>query len=86
MNSLHKQVRAIASLEDFADFAQELTEQYQQNPNEWGRNNNLEAFLEAVSGAAHSLPGLYANQDEVFPRNPTWRTLAEILWLATDCE
>ena len=81
-----KQVRTIRSREEFILFVWELLGEYKSNPNAWGANDSLELYIQGIASASQDIDGLYLNRDEAFPKQPSWRMLAEILWMATDYE
>ena len=83
---LADRVRLVQSRREFIAFVNLLLKQYQEQPEEWGQNRDIQSYLTAVKASAASIDGVYLNDDEPFPEQPTWRLFAEILWMATDYE
>ncbi len=82
-DDLFDYVRTINSRDDFIYFIQSLNADYRMKREEW-ENDDLESFLEGLSGFTQSIDGYYKNRGDVVDiETITWRMLAEILLAAT---
>ncbi len=74
-----------ASRETFLAFLDELIRELQSNPGHWS-NNQLDTYLEALSGWIADMDGYYQNRNEAVPEQMNWRTLREALLAARNYE
>ena len=68
---IHEMIQKVKSKEDFIEFLSCLTKDLEKNHDEW-ENPTLERFLEAM--------GAWLIDSKSVPDQPTWRTLADILY------
>jgi hypothetical protein len=78
---LHQGLSKIRSKNDLASFILNLKNDLLANNNEW-QNADLESFLDAMHAWILSMDQLYANLGNELPKEPSWKTLAEILYAA----
>jgi len=78
-------VSSVTSITDAADVVRRMLNDLLAHPGEW-ENPTLERFLEALAVSLEGIPRVYANRGEQFPKEPTWRVLAEILVMASGYE
>jgi hypothetical protein len=78
-------VSTVTTITDAADVVQRMLGDLLTHPDEW-ENLTLEHFLEALAASLEGIPQLYANRGEQFPKEPTWRVLAEVLVMASGYE
>ena len=76
---LHEHIEKISSKTDLADFVSALRLDLEVNPGEW-ENPSLERFLSAMEDWIRSMDNYYVNTGQKVPLDPTWRTLADILY------
>ena len=82
-NDLFSYARRLDSREDFTKFIELLVEDYKARHDEWS-NNNLESFLDGLSGFVRDMDGYYKNIGEsVDTEVVSWRIVAEMLLAAT---
>jgi hypothetical protein len=84
-SSLNDQVRSIQTRQEFVAFVRELLHNLQASPGEW-ENPTLESYLEALAAWVEDCDGFYANRGEEVPREPSWKTLGEVLLAAKQYE
>jgi hypothetical protein len=75
----------VTTIKHAADVVRRMRIDLLEHPNEW-ENSELERFLEALAASLEDIPKAYANRDEQFPKEPTWRILTEVLVMATGYE
>jgi hypothetical protein len=80
-SNLNDQLDAIKTRKDFVTFVHELLHNLQSTPGEW-ENRSLESYLEAFAAWVEDCEGFYANRDEKFPEDPSWKFLGEALLAA----
>jgi hypothetical protein len=78
---LSKQIAAIESKEDLADFVGALRLDLENNRSEW-ENPTLDRYLAAMEDWIKSMDHYYKNTGQPTPLTPTWRTVADILHAA----
>ena len=71
----------IQTREQFIEYVRALAVNLRDSPDEW-TNHDLAAYLEALGAWVEDLEGYYRSRGEPVPEQPTWRTLAEILFAA----
>ena len=76
-----EQVKSIETRDDFVVFLQQLLRDWRQHPEHW-ENASLEAYLEAIGAWVQDMEGYYRNRGKPMPKDPTWRSLGEILLAA----
>ncbi|RKN18959.1 hypothetical protein D7147_16290 [Micromonospora musae] len=75
----------VNSLADLARVVDEMLNDLREHPADW-ENPTLERFLDALSATLDALPHLHANRGETLPDQPTWKTFAEALVMASGYE
>ena len=75
----------ISTKEELSDFVIVLAQDFVDNQSDW-ENQDLLAFLEAVSAWIKDMDGFYARQDREFPQNIPWKVFADILLAAKNYE
>jgi hypothetical protein len=78
---LHRQIAAIGTKEELADFVIALRDDLETRRDEW-ENPTLERFLSAMETRIRSMDQYYKNTGQQPVQTPTWRTLADILYAA----
>jgi hypothetical protein len=78
-------ISSVTTIMDAADVVQRMLSDLLAHPDEW-ENPTLERFLEALVASLEGMPHACANRGEHFPKEPTWRILAEALVMATGYE
>jgi len=78
---LHEKIDLIASNTDLASFIEDLRVDLVSNAGDW-ENSNLERLLEAMSVWVNSMENVYRNTGKVFPEQPSWKMIADILYAA----
>jgi hypothetical protein len=78
---LEELVEAIQSREDLVRFVRALHASLKEKPADWG-NADLDSYLEAVGAWIEDLDGFFKGKGEKVPKQPTWKTIGQIL-LAT---
>ena len=68
----------VETREQLAQFVSTLREDLLARPSLWP-NDDLESFLEAMSGWIGDMDGYFRNEGEPLEEVPTWKTLARIL-------
>ncbi|WP_116192839.1 DUF7660 family protein [Paenibacillus taihuensis] len=68
---VHEMIQQVKSKEDFIVFVSRLLKDLENNRDEW-KNPTLERFLEAM--------GAWVTDSKNVPHEPTWMTLANILY------
>jgi hypothetical protein len=74
----HEQVKNVKSREDLAEFVRVLERDLKDNPADW-ENRSLGEFLGSLSAWIADMDGYYLNNNLDVPKDPSWRTIAEIL-------
>ncbi|TDC37161.1 hypothetical protein E1211_11155 [Micromonospora sp. 15K316] len=75
----------VNSLPDVARVVEEMLNDLREHPADW-ENPTLERFLDALSASLDALPRLYASRGTALPDQPTWKTFAEALVMASGYE
>lgn len=83
--SIIKSVDKITSRTELALFVKELRTSLLNEPEEW-ENIKLVDYLEAMEAWIIDMEGYYKNNNLEVPENPSWKTMAEILYAAKDYE
>jgi hypothetical protein len=76
---LHQRIAAISSKDDLADFVAALRGDLEEHPEKW-ENCTLERFLSAMEDWIRAMDNFYRNTSLPVPQEPSWRTLADILY------
>ncbi len=79
---LYKKVEGVKSREDLIKFINQLRMDLQTNKDEW-ENITLEDFLEAMEAWINDMDGYYLNSDQPVPKQPSWKTIADILYASS---
>ncbi|MGH2587129.1 MAG: DUF7660 family protein [Dehalococcoidia bacterium] len=66
---------------DFAAFLRDLLANLRQEPGRW-ENCDLTSYLSAMAAWAEDMDGYYENRGDPVPKQPSWRTLGELLLAA----
>ncbi|HEV7755584.1 MAG TPA: hypothetical protein VGO94_06955 [Mycobacteriales bacterium] len=75
----------VETREDAARTVRAMLADLQKHPGAW-ENPTLERFLEALAASITDLDAAYTARGERLPDQPTWRTVAELLVMASDYE
>jgi hypothetical protein len=75
----------VATHTDVVAIVEQMLADLKAHPDEW-ENGTLERFLDALAASLDALPPLHANRGEDMPDQPTWKTIAEVLVMATGYE
>lgn len=75
---LHEMVPLIRSRDELVTFIGELVEDLKTRPEDW-QNVTLERFLSALARWLEDSDGYYINHGIPVPKDPTWKTVADML-------
>jgi len=75
---LQQKIENIRTKEDLADFVSALKIDLESNPDGW-ENPSLGRFLAAMEEWIRSMDNYYKNTGQPHVKEPTWRTLGDIL-------
>ncbi len=75
---LYERVENIKSREDLIKFINYFRKDLQSNGAEW-KNVTLEDYLEAMEAWVTDMDGYYVNNNEIPPKQPSWKIIADIL-------
>lgn len=75
----------ISTKEELSDFVLVLAQDFAENQSDW-ENQDLLAFLEAISAWIKDMDGFYARQGEEPPQSGSWKVFADILLAAKHYE
>jgi hypothetical protein len=75
----------VVSHADVARIVEQMLSDLRAEPSAW-ENPTLDRFLEALAASLDALPNLYTNRGEQLPAQPTWKTFAEALVMASGYE
>jgi hypothetical protein len=78
---LHEKIDSIVDNQDLAAFIEALRTDLITNSDDW-ENANLERFLEAMAAWVRSMGNAYKNMGKEFPKQPSWKMMADILYAA----
>lgn len=78
---VHDFIDNIKNRKDFIRFISLLREDYEKHNIEW-ENPNLDRYLEALEASATDIDGASKNLDKTFPKQPSWKLMAELLLMA----
>jgi len=78
-------VNNISTKEELSDFVLILAQDFVDNKSDW-ENQDLFAFLEAVSAWIKDMDGFYTQQNKELPQNIPWKIFADILLAAKNYE
>lgn len=78
---LHKILDTVKTKSDLVGFLHAVVGDYENNIHQW-ENTNLLAFLQAMAAWSESMEHSYQNMGEEFPAEPSWNTLARIIYAA----
>jgi hypothetical protein len=79
---LYEKVKNVKSREDLIQFINHLRMDLQTNKDEW-ENITLEDFLEAMEAWVNDMEGYYLNSNQPVPKQPSWKTFADILYASS---
>lgn len=77
---IHDFIEHIETKEDFIQFLSLFRKDFNDHRDLW-ENPNLESYLEALEASATDIDGSYHNQGMEFPKKPSWRLLAKLLFM-----
>lgn len=75
---LHEMVASIRSKDELITFVGALAEDFETGPEDW-ENATLGRFLSALARWLADSDSYYSNQGAPPPKEPTWKTIAEML-------
>lgn len=76
---LYEQIESVKSREDLIKFINHLRMDLKTNNDEW-ENITLGDYLEAMEAWITVMDGVYLNQNQPMPKQPSWKTIADILY------
>lgn len=79
---LNESAEDVKSREDLIKFINHLRRDLQTNKAEW-ENITLEDYLEAMEAWVNDMEGFYLNTDQPVPKQPSWKTFADILYASS---
>ncbi|RAP75660.1 DUF7660 family protein [Paenibacillus montanisoli] len=77
----HELINDIKSKEDFLKFLTALRNDLSTNDEDW-ENPTLARYLEAMEAWITDSDAYYINTNQLVPKQPTWKTFADILYAA----
>jgi hypothetical protein len=77
----HERIDLINTKEDLADFVGSLRSDLHSSPSDWG-NQTLDCYFESMEAWIRAMEYAYENMGEEFPRQPSWKMIADILYAA----
>ena len=75
---LYEKVDNVKSREDLIRFIFHLRMDLKNNKEKW-ENITLEDYLEAMEAWINDMDGYYLNTNQPLPKEPSWKTIADIL-------
>ncbi len=81
VGTLPQRANDVRSRDDLVQFARALVADLRKNRDEW-TNADLSAYLEALAAWVEDMDGYFQNRAEPVPEQPTWKTLAQLLYAA----
>ena len=75
---LYEKVDTVKSREDLISFIFHLRMDLKNNKEKW-ENITLEDYLEAMEAWIDDMEGYYLNTNQPLPKEPSWKTIADIL-------
>jgi uncharacterized protein with NRDE domain len=75
---VQENIKKIETRDDFVNFAYELSQNYNDDPNSW-ENANLGDYLSAIAHWTNHMDGFYLNLGLKPPENIDWQVMANIL-------
>ncbi|MEH7300430.1 DUF7660 family protein [Neobacillus drentensis] len=79
---LNEKVENVKSREDLIKFISHLRMDLQNNRAEW-ENITLEDYFEAMEAWVNDMEGYYLNTNQPVPKQPSWKTIADILYASS---
>lgn len=79
---LYEKVENVKSREDLIKFIKHLRLDLQTNKAEW-ENITLEDYFEAMEAWVKDMEGYYSNTNQPVPKQPSWQTIADILFASS---
>jgi len=79
---LYEKVEDVNSREDLIKFINQLRMDLQINKGKW-ENVTLEDYLEAMEAWVNDMDGYYLNINQPLPTQPSWKTIADILYASS---
>jgi hypothetical protein len=79
---LYERAENVKSREDLFEFINHLRRDLQANKDEW-ENRTLEDYLEAMAAWICDMEGFYMSKNQPVPKQPTWKTFADILYASS---
>ena len=78
-------IDSVKSREDLINFIYHLRMDLKTNSEEW-ENITLENYLEAMERWITDMDGVYLNLNKPMPKQPSWKTIAQILYASSAYE
>ena len=82
---LFERVENVKSKDDLIKFINHLRMDLKTNSAKW-ENITLEDYLEAMEAWVNDMDGYYLNTNQPIPKQPSWKTIADILYAASSYE
>jgi hypothetical protein len=79
---LYEKVENVNSREDLIKFIFHLRMDLQTHKDKW-ENITLDDFLEAMEAWVNDMEGYYLNSNQPVPKQPSWKTIADILYASS---
>lgn len=79
---LYERVEKVKSRNDLIKFINHLRMDLKINKDDW-ENITLEDFLEAMEAWVNDMEGLYLNSNEPIPKQPSWKTISDMLYASS---
>lgn len=83
--TLFEEIENVKGREELIQFIHSLRKDLQTNKEEW-ENTTLEDFLEAMAAWVNDMEGYYLHSNEPMPTQPSWKTIADILYASSKYE
>lgn len=79
---LFEMVENVKSREDLIEFVYHLKKDLLANQEQW-ENISLEDYLDAIASWTEDMDGYYKYTNQPIPTQPSWKTIADILYAAS---
>ncbi|MDR7240169.1 DUF7660 family protein [Neobacillus drentensis] len=79
---LNEKIGSVKNREDLIRFIFHLRTDLQNNREKWG-NVTLDDYLEAMEGWISEMDRFYLNSNQPIPNQPSWKTIADILYASS---
>lgn len=79
---LYEKVESVSNRKDLIAFVKYLRTDLETNRSKW-ENITIEDYLEAMEGWLTDMESYYSNTNQIMPNQPSWKTIADILYASS---